>query len=128
VSAIRDRPAGTSISGALRDHYGAELAEMTSRPNGRRVLELMESTPSLVNYASRMWLRHEDALAAAIAEELGQPEPSDDVRVYVRFALQIQLLASDSADPDTMLSTGFRVLDQGWDAYAKRAAPADARR
>jgi AcrR family transcriptional regulator len=128
VSAIRDRQAGTSVSTALRDHYRAELAELTSRPNGRRVLELMESTPSLVNYASRMWLRHEDALAATIAEELGQPEPSDDVRVYVRFALQIQLLASDSADPDTMLSTGFRVLDQGWDAYAERATPADSRR
>ncbi|MFC8797555.1 TetR/AcrR family transcriptional regulator [Promicromonospora sp. NPDC057138] len=123
VSAIRDRPAGTSISTALRDHYRAELAEMASRPNGARVLKLMESTPSLMNHASRMWLRHEDALADAVAQELGRAEPSDEVRVYVRFALQIPLLASDSADPDGMLSTGFRVLDQGWDAYATQAAP-----
>lgn len=123
VSAIRDRPAGASISTALQDHYRAELAEMTSRPNGARVLQLMESTPSLANYASQMWLRHEDALAAAIAEDLGQPEPSDEVRVYVRFALQIQLLASDSPDPDAMLSTAFGVLDEGWDGYAQQVPP-----
>ncbi len=127
VSAIRDRPAGASISTALRDHYCSELAEMTSRPNGPRVLELMESTPSLVNYASQMWLRHEDALAAAIAQEFGQPEPSGEVRAYVRFALQIQLLASDSPDPDAMLSTGFRVLDHGWNQYAEQAAPSAVR-
>lgn len=128
VSAIRDRPSGTPISTALRDYYRSELAELTSRPNGRRVLELMESTPSLADYASRMWLRHEDALAATIAQEFGQPEPSDEVRVYVRFALQIQLLASDSTDPDAMLSTGFRVLDQGWDEYAQQYAHSAARR
>lgn len=115
VSAVRDRPAGTSISAALQDHYRSELAEMTSGPNGRRVLELMKATPALVDYASQMWLRHEDALAAAIAEELGQPEPSDDVRIYVRFALHIQLLASDTPDPEPMLSAGFRILDHGWD-------------
>lgn len=125
ASAIRDRPAGTSISTALQNHYRSELAEMTSRPDGARVLKLMESTPSLVNYASRMWLRHEDALAAAVAEEFGQAEPSDEIRVYVRFALQVQLLASDSADPDAMIGTGFQVLDRGWDEYAQQAAPAN---
>ncbi|WP_419706139.1 TetR/AcrR family transcriptional regulator [Promicromonospora sp. NFX87] len=123
VSAIRDRPVGTSISTALQDHYRSELAEMASRPNGARILKLMESTPSIVNYASQMWLRHEDALAAAVAEEFGQAEPSDEVRIYVRFALQIQLLASDSADPEAMIGTGFGVLDRGWDSYAAQAAP-----
>ena len=122
VSVVRDRPAGTSVSAALQDHYRSELAEITSGPDGRRVLDLMQATPSLVDYASQMWLRHEDALAIVIAEELGQSEPSDEVRVYARFALHIQLLASDAHDPEPMLSAGFRILDRGWDHRAEFAA------
>ena len=34
-------------------------------------LRFLNDTPALRDYASKMWLRHEDALAAAIAEELG---------------------------------------------------------
>lgn len=125
VSAVRDRPAGTSISTALREHYGAELAELVSGPDGGRVLELMKATPSLVEYASQMWLRHEEALATTIAQELGLPEPSDEVRVYVRFALHLQLLASDATDPEPVLSAGFRILDHGWarGAEGRAASP-----
>lgn len=116
VAAIRDRPAGASVSAALRDHYRAELAGMASHPDGPRILELMKATPSLTDYASQMWLRHEDALVAVITDELGPTAPTDAVRVYVRFALQIPLLASDSPDPDAMLGLGFQVLDDGWAA------------
>lgn len=122
VAAVRERPAGTSVSGALLDHYRAELAAMAAEPDGPRVLELMKTTPALTEYASQMWLRHEDALVAAVAQELGQAEPSGAVRAYVRFALQIPLLASDSPDPDAMLATGFRVLDDGWAATAPAPA------
>jgi len=106
------------VSAALRDHYRAELAEMASHADGPRILELMKATPSLTDYASQMWLRHEDALVAAITEELGSAAPIDAVRVYVRFALQIPLLASDSPDPDAMVRLGFQVLDDGWVATA----------
>ena len=78
-------------------------------------MSLMEATPALQDYASRMWLRHEDALAAAIAEEFGLPEPSGEIRIYARFALQIQLLVTSDNDP--MLDAGFRILDQGWVRY-----------
>ncbi|MFI5908465.1 TetR/AcrR family transcriptional regulator [Dactylosporangium sp. NPDC051541] len=118
VAAVRDRPAGSSISEALKAHYRAEFVAMWSGPDGalrRRIMALMEATPALQDYASRMWTRHEDALAAAITEELGRPEPSDEIRIYARFALQIQLLVTSADDP--MLDAGFRLLDQGWSRY-----------
>jgi AcrR family transcriptional regulator len=118
VAAVRDRPAGLSISEALKTHYRAEYVSMWSGDEGalrQRVMSLMEATPALQDYASRMWLRHEDALAAAITEELGLPQPSYDIRIYARFALQIQLLVTSDTDP--MLDAGFRILDQGWSRY-----------
>jgi AcrR family transcriptional regulator len=115
VAAVRERPEGLSISDALKAHYRAEFVAMWAGEQGalrRRIMSLMEDTPALQDYASRMWLRHEDALAAAIAEDLGRAEPSDDIRIYARFALQIQLLVTSDTDP--MLDAGFRILDHGW--------------
>ncbi|MEV0133300.1 TetR family transcriptional regulator [Dactylosporangium sp. NPDC050688] len=127
VAAVRERPDGLSISEALKAHYRAEFVAMWSGEDGevrRRIMSLMEATPTLQDYASRMWLRHEDALAAAITEEFGLPQPSDEIRVYARFALQIQLLVTSDTDP--MLDAGFRILDQGWSRY--HPAPEDGNR
>jgi AcrR family transcriptional regulator len=117
VAAVRDRPDGLSISEALKAYYRSEFVSMWSGKDGElrgRIMSLIEATPTLREYASRMWLRHEDALAAAIAEEFGLTKPSDEIRVYARFALQIQLFVTSDTDP--MLDTGFRILDEGWAA------------
>ena len=127
VAAVRDRPDGLSISEALKNHYRSEFVTMWSGVEGalrRRVMTLMEATPALQDYASRMWLRHEDALAAAITDELGLPRPSDEIRIYARFALQIQLLVTSDTDP--MLEAGFRILDEGWSRY--HPSPAGGRK
>ncbi len=118
VAAVRDRPDGLSISEALKTYYRSEFVSMWSGEDGalrRRIMSLMEATPTLQDYAFRMWLRHEDALAAAITEEFGLPQPSDEIRIYARFALQIQLFVTSDTDP--MLDAGFRILDQGWVRY-----------
>ena len=118
VAAVRDRTAGTTISRALSNHYRAEFAAMWSGDDGQvrgRVMDLMQQTPALQQYAERMWFRHEDALAAAIAAELQLAEPSDEVRLYARFALQIQLLASGDTDP--LIDAGFALLEPGWARY-----------
>ncbi len=115
VAAVRDRPAEVSISQALAGYYRSEFVAMWSGEGGElrgRVMAMMETTPTLQEYASRMWLRHEEALGAVITEEFGLPEPSDEIRIYARFALQIQLLVTSDTDP--MLDAGFRILDQGW--------------
>ncbi len=113
IAAVRDRAPGTSVSDALKAHYLAEIAALTTEPQSR-ILALMNGTPSLIDYAEKMWLRHEDALIAALTEEFGLDEPSDEIRFYVRFALQIQLIATRAADPESSVAAGFRFLDQGW--------------
>ncbi|MFE9686909.1 TetR/AcrR family transcriptional regulator [Streptomyces sp. NPDC006285] len=115
VAAVSDRAPGTTISEALKAHYLAEIAMLQTEPMNR-ILALMEGTPSLVEYAERMWLRHEDALIAALTAEFGLAEPSDEIRFYARFALQIPLMARQG-DPESAVETGFRLLDQGWAHY-----------
>ena len=125
VAAVRDRPAGTSIAGALRAYYGAELANTVAGHDDdvvQRFMELIDSTPALTDYAQRMWLRHEDALVEVIAAELGQGAPSLEVRAYARFVMQVQLLVLSSREPHATLDAAFRVLDDGWTAYVERAA------
>jgi AcrR family transcriptional regulator len=116
VAAVGGRAPGTSISAALKAHYLAEITAFGSEPQ-RQLLALMEQTPALVEYAERMWFRHEDALIAAITEEFGLAEPSDEIRFYVRFALQIQLNATRDTDPESTIDAGFRLLDEGWVRY-----------
>ena len=118
VAAIAGRPPGTSISAALKAHYLAEITAFGSEPQ-RQLLALMEQTPALIEYAERMWFRHEDALIAAITEEFGLAEPSDEIRFYVRFALQIQLNATRDTDPESTIDAGFRLLDEGWVRYQR---------
>ncbi|MEV4077439.1 TetR/AcrR family transcriptional regulator [Nonomuraea fuscirosea] len=116
VAAVRDRAPGSSISDALKAHYLAEIAAMRTGPQ-RRILALMEETPALIDYAEKMWFRHEDALVAAIVEEFGLTEPTEEIRFYVRFALQIQLSATHEPDPEPTVDAGFRLLDEGWARY-----------
>lgn len=116
VAAVSGRAPGTAISDALKAHYLSEIAAMASGPQ-RQILTLMEQTPALVDYAEKMWFRHEDALVAAITEEFGLTEPSDEIRFYVRFALHIQLIATRDADPEPAIDAGFRLLDKGWTHY-----------
>lgn len=117
VSAVRDRPAGTTINRAINDFYTAELrANVDEHGNDvtRIFMRFLNETPALRDYAAKMWLRHEDALAEAIAEELGLAEPIAEIRVYARFVLQMQLLVNDSDDPIATVDAGFRLLDSGW--------------
>jgi len=120
VAAVRDRAAGTSISEALRGFYATETAiNVVEHGDGtRRFLALLDTTPALRDYGARMWLRHEDALAAVIAEDRGLAEPTNEIRVYARFVLQIQLLVNASPEPLEMLDAGFRILDDGWTRHS----------
>ena len=124
ATAVRDRAPGTSISAALRAHFRSELDSLQSGPDaagGRRLLALIDETPALQGYASRMWLRREGVLADTIAAEFGLAAPSEEIRVYTRFVLQIQLLATTTPDPAATLDAGFAILGQGWDRYAQSA-------
>ncbi|WP_045278776.1 TetR/AcrR family transcriptional regulator [Microbacterium oxydans] len=123
VSAVRDRPAGTEIHRAIHDFYATEIATNIDEHGNdvtRIFAQFLNETPALREYGAKMWLRHEDALAQAIAEEFGLGAPTAEIRVYSRFILQIQLLVNDTDDQLGTLEAGFAVLESGW-------APIEAR-
>lgn len=122
VAAVRDRAAGSTINQALHDYYATEIAQNVLEHGddvSRRFMEFLNSTPALRDYAAKMWLRHENALAEAIAEELGYPDATLEIRVYARFVLQMQSLVIESADQLATLEAGFRILEGGWSAYER---------
>ncbi|MET0861892.1 MAG: TetR/AcrR family transcriptional regulator [Microbacterium sp.] len=123
VAAVRDRPAGTTINAALENFYANEI-EVNVQEHGdevaRTFMAFLNGTPALREYAAKMWLRHEDALADAIADELGLRGPTTEIRVYARFVLQMQSLISESGNPQATLRAGFAILESGW-------APVEAR-
>lgn len=125
VSAVRDRPAGTTINRAIHTFYETELKANVQEHGDdvtRIFLRFLNETPALREYAAKMWLRHEDALSEAIADELGLPDPTAETRVYSRFVLQMQLLVNETDDPLGTLDAGFAVLESGWSPIETRLA------
>jgi len=124
IAAVRERAPGVTISQSLRELYLRELRSLQDEHGEHtrlHFLEFVNRTPALRDYAARMWLRHEDALAQAIADEAGLETPSDEIRVFARFVLQIQLLASERPDSRPVIEAGFRILDDGWGAHSEGA-------
>lgn len=122
VAVITGRPDDCSIIDALHAYL---------RDNGREermdadFLTLLNSSPSLNDYAQRMWLRHGDALADVIADELGTESTDDTVLAFCRFVLQTQILAAEVSDitddmsPD-MVDAAFELLRPGWEHYLRQ--------
>lgn len=130
VSAVRDRPAGTTINRAIHSFYATELKANVDEHGDevtRTFMRFLNETPALRDYAAKMWLRHEDALADAIADELGLSEPTPEIRVYARFVLQMQLLVNENDDPLGTLDAGFSILDDGWSPIEARLADGGTR-
>ncbi|MGV8880805.1 MAG: TetR/AcrR family transcriptional regulator [Rhodoglobus sp.] len=124
VGAVRERAKGVSINRAIHDFYAYEIGVNVDEHGedvARIFLRFLNETPALRDYAAKMWLRHEGALADAIADELGLSEPTAEIRVYSRFVLQLQLLITDSDDQLATLEAGFALLDRGWDSVESAA-------
>ncbi|PWK90528.1 TetR family transcriptional regulator [Lentzea atacamensis] len=116
VAAVRDRPAGQSIPQALKNHFVGAAAGHADHPLFGPFLRLVESTPSLRAYQRTMWIRHETALAHAIAEDIGAP--LDDVRCagLARFALEARDVIFGRQDREKAAEELFGLLEHGWAA------------
>lgn len=130
VAVVTDRPSGVSLTQAFHTHLRDDLtANLVGHDDFddrvRQFWELVDATPALGEYGQRMWLRHEDAIAAAIADDLGLDQPDDGVRVFSRFVLQLALLAGTAENRLRMLDAGFEILERGWAAYEEGRRPAD---
>lgn len=111
VNAVRGRPPGWSIVDALREHI---LRDVSDGGPDDEFLALIESTPGLRDYARRMWMRHETALARAIAEESGAPEDDVSCAALARFALASRELITGHENPRAAAEEIFGRLARGW--------------
>ncbi|MEV7409104.1 TetR family transcriptional regulator [Streptomyces althioticus] len=119
LAAVRERPAGTSVPAALREHA---LTSRLVTPNGddrlTAFLNLVATTPALRDYGQNMWLRHTTALAHAIAEESGRPADDPTCRALAHFALEAPRAAHGHPDPRAAITSAFDLLERGWGALA----------
>jgi AcrR family transcriptional regulator len=116
VAAVRDRPAGQSIPQALHELTRRRRELTATDPDFARMAELMAQTPALRHHASRMWMRHEQALAAAIAADTGAAADDPAARALAHFALDAVNFARDAAYPEGTLTAAFDLLEKGWPA------------
>jgi hypothetical protein len=59
-------------------------------------------------------MRHQDALAAAIAAYVGAPADDPHAQALARFTLESTALARRSADPQRALDAAFDLLERGF--------------
>ncbi|MEU0932897.1 helix-turn-helix domain-containing protein [Embleya sp. NPDC005971] len=115
LAAVRERPAGRSIPAALREHaLRYRLKSGDTDADFAEFVELVERTPALREYGERMWLRHEAALARAIAEETGRPEDDPDCAALAHFALRAPQIGPGRIDAVVATDHAFDLLDRGW--------------
>lgn len=114
VAAVRDRAPGTSIPHALREHLLARTIAVAAGPDTSAFTRMIRETPVLREYARRMWLRHETALARTLAEDIGAPEDDLTCAAFARFALEGADLLDGHPDPKKAADTIFALLQHGW--------------
>jgi AcrR family transcriptional regulator len=117
VAAVRDRPNGQSIPQALcacikRIRIGGDDHDARFAAFAR----LVADTPALAEYGHRMWMRHEDALARAIAEAGGSRPDDYRCAALAHFALATTAFAHRADNAEHALDAAFALLEQGWGA------------
>ncbi|MEV6207292.1 TetR/AcrR family transcriptional regulator [Kitasatospora sp. NPDC051914] len=119
VAAVHDRTSGTSIPQALCAHVKhVRLRAAGTGPRYTDFFNLVTATPALSDYAHRMWMRHQDALAHAIAHDAGLLPGDPRSAALARFALETSALAHRSENPELAVDAAFELLEHGWKATA----------
>ncbi|MGY5014934.1 TetR/AcrR family transcriptional regulator [Streptomyces sp. 900105755] len=114
AAAVRERPAGRSVLDALREHVLAAWLPIATHPQRAEFTRLVNTTPVLRAYAERMWTRHADTLAAAIADEYGVDHDDLACAALARFVLEVPGLAQRQKDRRAAVEEVFGILTNGW--------------
>jgi AcrR family transcriptional regulator len=113
VRAVAERAPGQPVLHALHQAVRS-LVLGCADPDQARFWALVDGSEQLRAYESTMWLRHADALAAALAAGLGQVEASPSTRALARFAIETYVLARTAPDPGAAVDEVFDRLAGGW--------------
>ncbi|WP_033822717.1 TetR/AcrR family transcriptional regulator [Kitasatospora sp. MBT63] len=125
VGAVTDRPSGRTIPQALRAHLAAFVDSAHTRdPRFADFERLVNDTPALREHSRTMWLRHEHALARALADQTGRPHDDVICAAYARFTLESLAFARTCPDPAAAVDQVCLLLDQGWTATVAPDGPA----
>lgn len=110
----RAEPSVPGVLEALRAHFRERFDVLEASRDLQALFELVDSTPELAEHARRMWLRHEPALAEAIALRAGLDPGDVAVAALARYVLDIPQLARRSPDPAAALDRVIGLLGRGW--------------
>jgi AcrR family transcriptional regulator len=112
VATVAGRSSKASVLDALRSYMRTRAARVVSE---RRTafMKLVRATPALGDYWQKMWMRHEDVLARALAKQLRKPQGDLWCAAVAHFVLGTAALAEDSRQPAQMLEVAFDILKNG---------------
>jgi AcrR family transcriptional regulator len=114
VAAVRDRTPDQSVVAALRAHLTAVSFRHLGEPGFQDFLRLVNETPALRDYSHRMWMRHEQALAEAIAETTGAPPDDLASAALAHFVLAARTIVQTRENPVAALAEVLDLLATGW--------------
>jgi AcrR family transcriptional regulator len=118
VHAVTERDPGRTAPQALRDELHAivrDFAVSSAAP----FWQLVDSSADLREYESKMWLRHADALAIAIAADLGRPDVATTDRALARYVLGVYPLAREAPSPATAVDEIMDLVTAAWEAATR---------
>jgi AcrR family transcriptional regulator len=115
VAAVRERAPGVSVFTAVRNYMRRTIAATEpANPRLAQYLSLIRNSEGLREYSRRMWLRHENALAQAIFDEMGASVDAGTCRALAHFALESRQMIYREPHPAAMLERIFDLLEDGW--------------
>ncbi|MFJ9814472.1 TetR/AcrR family transcriptional regulator [Streptomyces sp. NPDC101151] len=121
VAAVRERSPDTSAVEALRTHMlGARSFKTEHEEQIAAFQRLVHSTPALIDYHRGMWMRHERALAEALAADIGAPADDPACAALAHLALETRALAGTSPSPEAAVDAAFDLLERGWESVRPR--------
>lgn len=115
VRAVTDRPPGESVIPALRREIHAMVSHCTTAA-AAPLWHMIDTSPALQEYEASLRLRHARSLAAAVADDLGLPQPTTGCRALARFVIDAFSLAREAIDPQAAVDETFEMIEAAWDA------------
>ncbi|TRV80967.1 TetR family transcriptional regulator [Streptomyces sp. 130] len=126
LDAVRNRPKGQSVPGALREHaLRHRLLVPGTDPEVNAFLGLVTGTPALLDHQHNAWLENTAPLAQVISEESGLPSDDPAGTALARFALEAPRIARDQPDSTAALNAAFDLLEHGWQSIAPSSTTAE---
>lgn len=121
IRAVAERDPGRPAPQALREEVHAVVRDyLTSSETP--FWRLVASSKDLLEYESKMWLRHAEALAVTIAADLGRPGVTTTARALARFVLGVFPLVREAPDPAAAVDEVMDLVDAAWKAAAQAPA------